>query len=83
MCSKCVVAREHSQCIRILFIITAYLSIVNCLLQIEEVSDSNVTNTDDGAHYYDELPCNMKKDAHTGENAYQGEDVRCIHKTFK
>ena len=28
----------------------------------------------DGSHYYDELPCNMKKDAHTGENAYDANE---------
>ena len=38
--------------------------------QIEEIAESH-----DGSHYYDELPCNTRKDAHTGENAYQaGED---------
>lgn len=35
----------------------------------------------DGSHYYDELPCNTKKDAHTGENAYQAEEDQsvCMH----
>jgi len=36
------------------------------LLQVDETSDSQ--NTNDGAHYYDELPCNMKKDDHTTNN---------------
>ena len=49
---------------------------------IGEVSDSDFTNTDHNGYYYDELPCNMKKDAHTGKNVYQGEDVHCIHKIF-
>ena len=54
---------------------------------IGEVSDSDSTNTDDDVYYFGqfvaELPCNIKKDAHTRENAYQGQDVRCLHKTCK
>ena len=72
---QCVVASKLI--VKHIIILIAYhlLVIITAIsiLQIEEVADSNL-NTDDGAHYYDELPCNLKKDAHTGENAYHGEE---------
>ena len=43
--------------------------IILLLSQIEEISESH-----DGSHFYDELPCNKRKDAHTGENAYQADE---------
>lgn len=38
-------------------------------MQVEEISSA------DGAHYYDELPCNIKKDDRTGENTNEDPSV--------
>ena len=44
------------------------VQVVTCFLlsQVKEMAESH-----DGSHYYNELPCNMNKDARTGKNVYE------------
>ena len=71
-------------CIYLYISSTVAIDVYSQLLQIEEIPESQ-----DGVHYYDELPCNVKKeklkieeikieeikkDDHTGEIAYQAEE---------